>query len=144
MEIVKSSAKEMASHPEAVDVVKKLIPYYMLPSDWFDYLDDTCSVWKVTNGDTVWGFYTLETDSLFGEGHAYIFPAFRSKSSRVLRYMIEHVGQLGLIPKTTATSDFPHVVKFLKMLGFTQMGVEKGGIEKSSGPVDVTYFMYFK
>ncbi|MGL5964497.1 MAG: hypothetical protein ACRCZ2_08935 [Fusobacteriaceae bacterium] len=127
-----------------LDIIETLIPSHYIVEQWLYDLDEHESVWKVVKNDEVLGFYTLRLEPFFGEGHAYFFRAHRKHSFAISRLMIEHVLSLGLIPKTTATSDFPHVVKFLKMLGFTQVGVETGGIIKAKGPVDVTYLMYLK
>lgn len=144
MEYVRSSAQEMALHQEALDIIETLIPADYIVEQWLYDLDEHETVWKVVEGEEVLGFYTLALEKFFGEGHAYIFPSHRRKSFKVSRMMIDHVKSLGRIPKTTATSDFPHVVKFLKMLGFTQVGVETGGITKASGPVDIIYLLYLK
>lgn len=133
----------MASSEEAVAIIKTLMPNGCTVQEWCDYLDDTSTVWKVSDGEEVWSFYTIAQDGYFGEGHAYIFKAHRKRSKVIIKLMVMQVKAMGLIPKTSATSDFPHVVKFLKMLGFTEVGVEKGGIIKSTGPVDVTYLLYF-
>ena len=142
MNYVRSSAKEMALHQEMLDIIETLMPVNSTVEEWLDYLDEHESVWKVVDGEEVLGFYTLRLEQFFGEGHAYFFRAKRRHSFAISRMMIAHVKSLGRIPKTTATSDFPHVVKFLKMLGFTQVGVEQGGIIKPKGPVDVIYLMY--
>lgn len=144
MNYVKSSAKEMALHQEMLDIIETLLPENFTVQEWLDGLDEHESVWKVEKDGEVLGFYTLRLEPFFGEGHAYFFSAHRRHSFRISKMMIEHVKSLGRIPKTTATSDFPHVVKFLKMLGFTQVGVENDGIIKPKGPVDVIYLMYLK
>lgn len=127
-----------------LDIIETLMPINSTVQDWLDYLDKHESVWKVEQDGVVLGFYTLRLEQFFGEGHAYFFRAHRRHSFAISKLMIQHVLSLGLIPKTTATSDFPHVVKFLKMLGFTQVGVETGGIIKPKGPVDIIYLMYLK
>ncbi|MGL5012772.1 MAG: hypothetical protein ACRC6V_00565 [Bacteroidales bacterium] len=137
-----SSTTEMSEYKEALDIVKTLLHSGLTVEGWLKYLEENEEVWKVVMGDKVLGFYTLSLEPLFGEGHAYIFPSYRRFSSRFLKLMIEHVLSTGRFPKTTATSDFPHVVRFLKMLGFTEVGVEKGGMVKDHGLVDVTYFLY--
>ncbi|MGL5964468.1 MAG: hypothetical protein ACRCZ2_08770 [Fusobacteriaceae bacterium] len=144
MKYVRSSSQEMALHQEMLDIIETLIPADSTVEEWLNYLDKHESVWKVEKEGVVLGFYTLRPEQLFGEGHAYFFRAHRRHSFAISRLMIAHVLSLGLIPKTTATSDFPHVVKFLKMLGFTQVGVELDGIIKPKGPVDVVYLMYLK
>ncbi|MGL5015837.1 MAG: hypothetical protein ACRC6V_16380 [Bacteroidales bacterium] len=141
---VKSSAKEMSEYEEAVDIVKTLLHSNSTVEDWFSYLDDHETVWKVVKEDEVVGFYTVRFEDLFAEGHPYFFKSHRRYSSAISKMMINHIRSLGFIPKTTSTSDFPHIPRFLKMLGFTQVGVEKGGIIKPNGPVDVIYFMYLK
>ncbi|MGL5013664.1 MAG: hypothetical protein ACRC6V_05150 [Bacteroidales bacterium] len=144
IDYVKSSAEEMAGYEEAIDIIKTLLHTDSTVEGWLSYLDNHESVWKVIKEGEVVGFYTIRFEDLFAEGHPYFFKSHRRYSAAISKVMIDHIRSLGFIPKTTSTSDFPHIPRFLKMLGFTQVGVEKGGIIKPKGPVDVIYFMYLK
>ncbi|MGL5013543.1 MAG: hypothetical protein ACRC6V_04525 [Bacteroidales bacterium] len=139
-----SSAEEMSCYEEAIEIIKTLLHKGSTVEEWLDYLDKHESVWKVIKEGEVIGFYTLRFEDFFAEGHPYFFQSYRKYSPTISKMMISHIKSMGFIPKTTSTSDFPHISRFLRMLGFTQVAVEEGGITKPKGPVDVTYFMYLK
>lgn len=135
MECVQSSVKEAFSHTDFLAVLDKLLLEGMSREDVHSYFSSSSiSFYKVLKNGTLVGFYTLEdVGDCQCESHAYVFEQNRQSSMDFLKLIISEVGKMKMTLLTSVTGDYPHVLRLLKMLGFSVVREDKGVVHRNGG-----------
>lgn len=91
------------------------------------------------------GFATLDIkEPNYVEGHLY-FPAnTRRYTVKTMKELIKMTQELGRVPYTSVSSDYPHIKRCLELLGFRVVKVEENVMRKSSGSYDLIHLELLK
>ena len=127
MLIHKTTPNEMLSNPEIKDMLPSLSAEEFPVEEMIKCIS-TMDVYRV--GDI--GFLIIRDSHITGckECHAYFFPSQRNKSIKGLKAIVDFVKHQGYNVYTTVTGDFPHVLRLLKMIGFSVIEVEENALTK--------------
>lgn len=88
------------------------------------------------------GFFTITPDGEYAEIHAYILPSQRRMSVKVMRYALDLAHKTGLTPMTKVSGDYPHIKRYLEMLGSRVFKVEHNSVMKRGVVYDRFYLSH--
>lgn len=91
------------------------------------------------NGE-VMGFATIDLkEPNYTEGHLYFPKGNRRHTVTLMKNLIRRTKELGRVPYTSVTSDYPHIKKCLEILGFREFRVDENRIEKEGRTFDLIH-----
>lgn len=121
------------------DIFKTLLYDNLSYEELLDYLK-SCIIFSINIEGKECGFFS--TDDL-GNGtievHAYIYPKYRRYSKDLLKRMSNILLQKYKKIITTVTSDYFYIVRFLKLLGFSEYMLLNNAIIKNNHFLNVHY-----
>ena len=140
----KTTFHEMEESYDFDPVIKPLVGNGYNVEDFKEFLNTSnlCSI----KDSKILGFFLYEPMGDSVEVHAFVLPLYRNRSMSILRafraYLTDDLGFNKIV--TTVTGDYEHLVRFLKMIGFSVTNIEVDAITKDSGIFNVTYLEYVK
>lgn len=129
-------------HTEETEIVIRGAMHDMLHyEDYIEYLK-TSQLFCVFDKNEFCGFYSEKQEKSVVEIHCFIYPSKRKIATHLMKFLRDDKKRKNLTITTSVFSNFKHVVRYLKFLGFKEVFVETGCAKVKGQIIDITYLTY--
>lgn len=124
---IPTTLEGLLKHPDTEKTIKETLDDRLVYKDGIEILSNS-QLYKLIEGTTEVGFYTVDCGQDSEEIHVYMYPEYRRYSLRALRYIKSK--QTTTITTSVYGTHF-HVCKFLLRIGFSVTGIKLNALTKN-------------
>lgn len=132
IEIKQAEMNKILLDPKMTAMLEKVLVDGVSVGEAHSYLRDWASSFELLINDSIIGYFTVQHSENpgYAEAHAYVFPESRRYSTHCLKAIVAYLQNLGYKVQTSVLGNFPHVLRTLKAIGFSVIGVEDSAFTK--------------